>query len=514
MTLLGSFVDHWADATPDAEALSFGDRSWTWAQWRERIQKAAGGLVAAGVRGGDRIAFLDRNHPSCLELTFAAASVGAAIAIVNWRLAPDELRYVLRDSGARLLFVGADHLAAVASGSADATAVQDLNFDRVIEVGDYESWLASCSPADPVEVDQDDVCLVLYSSGTTGRPKGVMLTHRNMVAHSVNTSAAFPYEPGDRNLVAMPLFHVGGTSYAILGIHGGVPTTLCREPDAASLFAALAQGATHAFVVPAVVAGVLAAGPPAVQGFGRLKQLGYGAAPMPLPLLREALAAWPGMRFVQVYGMTELCGVVSFLGPEAHRDTAHPERLLSAGTVQAGSELRLVDPATGEDAAAGAPGELWFRGEQRMLGYLGNPEATADAVTPDGWLRSGDIARLDDDGFIYIVDRLKDMIITGGENVYSPEVEQVLVEHPAVGEVAVIGVPDERWGEGIKAFVVPRAGEIVDGDQLIAFCRERLAHFKCPSSVEVVESLPRNPTGKVLKRDLRKPYWAGRSRQI
>jgi acyl-CoA synthetase (AMP-forming)/AMP-acid ligase II len=354
----------------------------------------------------------------------------------------------------------------------------------------------------------------MYSSGTTGRPKGVMLTHRNIAAHTVNTAHAFPYEAGDRNLVAMPLFHVGGTSYAVLGVHGGVPTSLCREPDAPSLFAALHEGATHAFLVPAVVAGVLAAGEAAVAVFGRLKQLGYGAAPMPLPLLRRALEALPKTNFVQVYGMTELCGVVTVLGPEAHRDADHPERLASAGTVQVGTAMRVVDPATLEDVPVGHSGELWFRSDQRMLGYLGRPEATAEAITPDGWLRSGDIARLDDDGFVFIVDRLKDMIISGGENVYSPEVEQVLAEHPAVADVAVIGVPDEKWGECVKAFVAPVAGQHVDPAELIAFCRGRLAHYKCPTSVDVLDALPRNPAGKVLKRNLREPYWQGHDRNI
>ncbi len=516
---LSDSLEHWAAHNPDAEALSYAGQHWTWRQWRDRVRRVAGALRASGVARGDRVATLDKNHPACLELTFAAASIGAAHAIANWRLAPGELQYVLNDSGAKMLFVGAEF----------AKTLEDLelpNVERVIVVGGdsptdeaaengYEAWLDRAEPVAPsAERADDDVCLVMYSSGTTGRPKGVMLTHRNMAAHTVNTSIAFPYEAGDRNLVAMPLFHVGGTSYAILGVHGGVPTTLCREPDAPSLFAGMAEGSTHAFLVPAVVAGILAAGEQAVAVFGRLKQLGYGAAPMPLPLLRRALEAFPRTDFVQVYGMTELCGVVTVLGPEAHRDASHPERLASAGTIQVGTEMRVVDPATLQDLPTGQSGELWFHSAQRMLGYLGQPEATADAITPDGWLRSGDIAWLDDDGFVFIVDRLKDMIISGGENVYSPEVEQVLAEHPSVGEVAVIGVPDEKWGERVKAVVAPAPGQRVDADELIAFCRERLAHYKCPGSIDVLDALPRNPTGKVLKRNLREPYWQGRDRNI
>jgi acyl-CoA synthetase (AMP-forming)/AMP-acid ligase II len=507
-------VAHWAAEQPDAEALTYGEVRWTWAQWDDRIRRVAGGLAARGLERGGRVAFLDKNNPACLEVSLGAGLLGAASAVINWRLAAGELDYVINDSGATVLFAGAELLPAVLAIRDRLAQVTD-----VIVVGGpddgYEAFLAAARPAGrSPEVTGDDLWLVMYSSGTTGRPKGVMLSHANIVAHTRNAVPVAPLGPGDRNLVAMPLFHVGGTCYALFGIYAGAPSTFTREPDPASLLAAFAAGATHAFLVPAVVAALLAAGEPVIAAMAGLKYLVYGAAPMPLPVLRRALAAWPRLNFVQVYGLTELAGVISALSPQAHRDTAREDRLGSAGTLLAGAEIRVVDPATGQDATAGQPGEFWFRSAQRMTGYLNRPQDTAQAITGDGWLRSGDIGHVGDGGFLFVSDRLKDMIITGGENVYSPEVEQAVAGHPAVAEVAVIGVPDDQWGETVKALVVLRPGQQATSQEIIGFTRERLAHYKCPRTVDITDALPRNPTGKVLKRVLRAPYWQGRDRQI
>jgi acyl-CoA synthetase (AMP-forming)/AMP-acid ligase II len=506
-------VAHWAAVQPDAEALTYGEVRWTWAEWDDRIRRVAGGLAARGLGHGGRVAFLDKNNPACLEVALGAGLLGAASAVINWRLAAGELDYVINDSGASVLFAGAGLVPAV-------QAIRDRipRVTEVIVVGgpedEYEAFLAGARPAGRSrEVAGEDLWLVMYSSGTTGRPKGVMLSHRNIVAHTQNAIPVAPMGPGDRNLVAMPLFHVGGTCYALFGIFAGVPSTFTREPDPASLLAAFAAGATYAFLVPAVVSGLLAAGEPAIAAMGGLKYLLYGAAPMPLPVLRRALAAWPRLNFVQVYGLTELAGVISALSPQAHRDAAREDLLGSAGTLLAGAELRVVDPA-GQEAAAGQPGEFWFRSAQRMMGYLNKPDDTAQVITEDGWLRSGDIGHVGEGGFLFVSDRVKDMIITGGENVYSPEVEQAVAEHPAVAEVAVIGVPDDHWGEAVKAMVALRPGEQATSQEIIGFTRERLAHYKCPSTVDIIDALPRNPSGKVLKRVLRAPYWAGRDRQI
>jgi acyl-CoA synthetase (AMP-forming)/AMP-acid ligase II len=513
------FVDdrlaHWATEMPDAEAMTYLSRTWTWAQWNDRVRRAAGGLRALGVGRGDVVAFLDKNHPACVELSLAAGSLGAANAIVNWRSAGDEVNYAVNDSGAKVLVVGSDLMPTVQRIRDRLTHVE-----QVIEVtpeggqGDaYEAWLAASEPVDRgADVDPDDVCLVMYSSGTTGRPKGVMLTHANLVAHTINAHDGWGFEPGDKSMVSMPLFHVGGSSYVLFGLHDGIATVMTRDPDGASLAGAILAGANRTFLVPAVLAQVLQAGPEAVKVFGALKTYTYGAAPMPMPLLRAAMQAWPDTDFIQVYGLTEVAGVATHLMPEAHRDAAHPERLSSAGQPVPECEVRIVDPGTLEDLPVGEHGEIWLRTPQLMKGFLGKPEETAAAITPEGWFRTGDMGRVDDEGFVFVEDRLKDMIISGGENIYSPEIERVLAEHPAVMEVAVIGVPDETWGESVKAVVALKPGTTTTELELIDHCREHLARFKCPRSVDVVEALPRNPTGKILKRELRKPYWAGRER--
>ena len=515
-TFLDDRLAHWASTTPDAEAFSYLGRSWTWAQWEDRVRRLAGALRDLGVGRGDVVSFLDKNHPACVELTLAASSLGAANAIINFRLAGDEVDYAVNDSGARVLLVGSELMPLVRTIEDRLTHVE-----RIVELtpdgaeGDeYEALLAAAEPIGrAAEVDPGDTCLVMYSSGTTGRPKGVMLSQANMLAHTVHAHDGWAFDPGDKNMVSMPLFHVGGSSYVLFGIHDGVPSVMTRDPDGASLAGAIMQGANRTFLVPAVLAQVLQSGPDAIKVFGRLKTYCYGAAPMPMPLLRAAIEAWPDTDFIQVYGLTEVCGVITHLMPPEHRDPEHPERLVSAGQCLPETEVRVVDPESLEDVGTGEHGELWFRTPQLMQGYLNKPEATAEVITEDGWFRTGDMGKVDADGYVYVEDRLKDMIISGGENIYSPEVERVLAEHPAVMEVAIIGVPDDQWGESVKAVVALHPGQEATEDELIAFCREHLAGFKCPKSVDVLEALPRNPTGKILKRDLRKPYWADRGRQ-
>jgi acyl-CoA synthetase (AMP-forming)/AMP-acid ligase II len=501
-------VEGRAAERPDAIAISYGGRGTTWADLVDRIRRLAAALRAAGVGPGDRIAVLDLNHPSAVELTLACAQIGAANAVVNFRLAPSEIVYVVADARARLLFVGPEFTAAVDGVRAELGAVE-----RIVRIGgeddEYEPLLAAHDP-DPRHhpAAPDDCFLQLYTSGTTGFPKGAMLTHRSVGALAGYLAADAGMAAGDVVQVAMPLFHVGGMSWALLGLACGATIRILRTPDPAAVLDDLADGTTHTFLVPALLAAMVRV--PGERRFPALRLVLYGASPIPLPVLRACVALFPG-RMTQVYGMTEASGAVTSLSVADHENPDVAHRLVSAGRPIPGVEIEIRDPVTEEQVPVGASGEIWVRAAGLMSGYWDRPEATAATITPDGWLRSGDGGHVDADGYIYVTDRIKDMIISGGENIYPAEVERVLAEHPTVGDCAVIGVPDERWGEVPKAVVVAAPGQTVDVDALLGYCRAHLAAFKCPKSVDVVAELPRNPTGKVLKKDLRKPYWAGQT---
>ncbi|MCW2716720.1 long-chain-fatty-acid--CoA ligase [Pseudonocardia sp.] len=498
-----SIVARWEAERPDAPAVGLAGTTRTWAELARRVRQVAAALRADGVGPGDRVAVLDLNHPSCLELTLACAQIGAANAVVNFRLAPPEIVYVINDAQAKLLFVGPEF-----AGAVEQIREKLPTVERVVAVPtEYEAWLGAQQPDPEVYPAEPGDCFVqLYTSGTTGFPKGAMLTHAGMLAHARGVAADFDLSPDAIVQVAMPLFHVGGTSYALLAVSCGARMEFMRTPDPAAILEMFERDrVTHTFLVPALMAAMVRVPGAADRDYSSLRALSYGASPMPLPVMRASLKLFPGVLH-QVYGMTEACGVVSSLGPADHEDPAAEHRLVSAGTPIHGVRIEIRDPATGAPVPTGEAGEIWVHTDQLMGGYWGKPEATAAAITPDGWLRTGDGGHRDADGYVYVTDRIKDMIISGGENIYPAEIERVLAEHPTVGDVAVIGVPDERWGEAVVAVVVAAPGAEVDQAELVAYARERLAHFKCPRRVEVLAELPRTATGKVLKRELRKTY--------
>jgi acyl-CoA synthetase (AMP-forming)/AMP-acid ligase II len=494
-------IERAARATPDRTALSFGEQAWTWGQLRDRILRLAGALSAEGIGHGDRIAFLDKNHPACLETTFAASLLGAAHAVVNFRLSPEELAYVINDSTAEVLVVGEEFADAVEAMRPDLHRVR-----RIVRLGgsddEYESLVAEGKPLERRHhAEPDDCFLQLYTSGTTGWPKGAMLTQSSLAAHNEALLPAYQMDESTVNLVAMPLFHVGGTSWALGGMHAGGRTIVAREVVPADILQLIKdEGVTHAFFVPAVIQMLLAQEGVAEATAG-LQVIGYGGSPMPAPLMEQTLSTLSTPLY-SVYGMTEMSGVFCVLGPEDHRDPDRRHLRASAGRPLPGSLVRVVDPTTGADTPAGQVGEFWVRSPQAMAGYWNKPEATAEAFV-DGWLRTGDAGRIDEEGYLFIEDRVKEMVITGGENVYPAEVERVLIEHPDIAEVAVIGLPSEKWGETVHAVVTPKAASTPDAADLIAYARERLAHYKCPTGITFVPELPRNATGKILKRELK-----------
>ena len=479
---------------PELEAIREDGRSVTWAGLDAGSTALARGFAGAGVSRGDRVAILDKNSGAYMELVFALAKLGAVAAPVNWRLQPHEAAQIVGDSSASLLVCGEDF-----RGAADACGARVLGFDEMPRE----------DGPDPGQDLPADVVWQLYTSGTTGVPKGAMLTHDNLFSCMSGITIEAPeMRQGGRSLVAMPLYHIGGCGWAAAGMYAGATSVVVREIVPADLLRTIVDERIGCmFLVPAAL--LFLTQVPGVESadFSKLDRVFYGASPITPELLSRCIQLF-GSKFTQVYGLTETTGAITSLRHEDHGDS----RLLSCGRPNLGVEVRIEAP-DGTALSLGETGELVVRCPQVMAGYHNRPEATAESIV-DGWFHTGDAAALDEDGFIYIRDRVKDMIVSGGENIYPVEVEAVLAEHPEVVDVAVIGVPDVRWGETVKAIVVRTPGSALDEAALIAFCRERLAGYKRPTSVDFVEVIPRNPTGKVLKRELREPYWAGETRAV
>ncbi len=488
---------------PEVVAVRQGERRLTYALLDERSSRLARALLAAGAGKGSRIAYLDRSALEIVELLFAASKIGAVAVPLNWRLAVPELRAVLEDARAPLVIAGPDYEETVAEVVAPLS-VQP----RVVRVAvDYEAWLAAHEPVDPGgRGEPRDVVLQLYTSGTTGVPKGVLTTHRNLAA-CAETSPYWQFDAETVSATPLPMFHIGGIGWAFLGLWNGATTILVREfvPEAV-LDLLERERVTNGIFVPTMLQMLTAVPGADRRDYSALRSIAYGASPITTPVLRAALRTFRCSLY-GVYGLTESTGGVVQLDPEDHDPGGPREHLLrSAGRPLPWVELRIVDPQTGAELGPREIGEVWLRAPNVTPGYFGRPDETAAALTPDGWLRTGDGGYVDEDGYLFLTDRIKDLIVSGGENVYPVEVEEALSHHPDVREVAVIGAPDERWVEAVVAFVVLRPGARATLEDLIAFARERLAGYKIPRSIEFVDALPRTPSGKVLKRELRERY--------
>jgi long-chain acyl-CoA synthetase len=503
------------------QAVACGDTHYTWDEFDLRTDALARGLASIGIVRGDRVAVLMLNCHRYLELYYACARMGAAIVPLNIRLARAEIVYVLNDSEPKVLVVDKT-FALYATGRdtfptvegvvycGDETPEGMINYDDVLSKGSHMQESVD------QEMEDDDLAGLFYTGGTSGRAKGVMLSHKNITSNAINTLIAFGFTSQDRWLHTAPMFHLADVCAIFsLTMLGACHVFIPMFHPVHTLLAMQDEKVTTTVLVPTMLNAVL--NHPDIDNYdlSSVRQLIYGASPMPVELLKRGLQKW-GQIFVQGYGMTETSPLLTVLNSADHRLDGTPEqvrRLSSCGKQILGVEVRVVNIAD-EDVHLGEIGEIIARGPNVMLGYWRMPEATASAVV-DGWMHTGDLASIDEENFMYIVDRAKDMIISGGENIYSVEVENALYTHPAVLEVAVIGIPDETWGEAVHAVVVCKPGMQATSDELLMHARTLIAGYKVPRSVELLQdALPKSGAGKILKRGLRDKYWAGKSRNV
>lgn len=493
------------------DALIFGNRRSSYARLAQRIDRVANGLSSLGLRPQSRIAILSGNNDYFFEIWLGAALGGFVLTPVNARLAPPEVLYIVNDSEAEVLFVDGPFEPLVESIAGDLSTVRHIiALDQHGEWPLYKEWREAQSPARfEAGLDPADTMVQMYTSGTTGFPKGVELNHSSVLACARTMMGVSAWQPGEVTLVTAPLFHTAGCAWASCALQSGGTVVLLRETTPAAILNTIEKNkVTEVLLVPAVIQMLLQSPDLASRNFSSLKRILYGASPISVPVLHQAMQAF-SCDFEQGYGLTETVGPVAMLRPQDH---AMEDKLKSCGKAVPGSGIRVVD-AQGNDCAPGDIGEIIVFGVQVMNGYWKRPADTAAAIR-DGWLHTGDAGYFDTDGYLYIHDRLKDMIVSGAENVYPAEVERALQDCPGIADVAVIGVPDPQWGEAVKAVVVARPGATLVEKEIIGYARTRIAGFKCPKSVDIVDAIPRNPSGKILKKVLRAPYWQGHDRKV
>jgi long-chain acyl-CoA synthetase len=516
---LGDIARRHARENPQGIALVFEGRQTTYQDFDQHTNQVANAFASAGLRSGDRVAYFGKNSAHYFELLFGAAKAGVVMTPIGWRLAPPEVAHILSDSRAPILFVGPEGIDCIRTLAADLTSLKTI---IAMEGGAdgfeaYVDWRDRESMQDPrVPMSGSDVFLQLYTSGTTGRPKGAILTHANFLEMRAHAEASdddwLKWQSDDVSLIAMPIAHIGGTGYGIWTLYYGVKGIVAREFDPGKILDFIERDSVNKFFIVPAALQLIIRDPRARQvDYSRIRHIFYGASPIPLQLLRECMEIF-GCGFVQMYGLTETTGTVVALGPEDHTLDGSP-KLRSAGKALKGVELKILD-AAGNELPTGAVGEIAVRSPANMAGYWNLPDASAAAMVGDNWLRTGDAGYVDADGYLYVHDRVKDMIVSGAENVYPAEVESAIYGHPDVAEVAVIGIPSEKWGEEVKAVVAPKPGTAPDPQDIIRWARERIAGFKVPKTVDFIDALPRNQSGKILRRELRKPYWEGRDKQV
>ena len=506
---------------PNNTAYVAGDQKRTYSEFQEQVNRLGNALVENGVGKGDRVAVLSANSGPYLEMYYATSAIGSLIVPLNHRLAPVELAYILQDSGSKLVLLGEGFEEAYAEVGTHLETKPPTLYSGSGEtpqgMADYDESLANASPdlAAP-DVDEQDLAGLFYTSGTTGNPKGVMLTHRNCVSNALHFMGAVKEKEGEVYLHCCPMFHLadGPTSHRITWLGGNHVIVPGFDPIPV-LDAIQTHRVSSSLMVPTMINFLVNHPRVGEYDLSSIRWILYGGAPMPVELLREASRVLR-CNLIQLYGLTETAPLLTMLNPEHvafEGDETKVRRLASCGRAVAGVDVR-VTLEDGKEVKPGEIGEIVCRGPNIMKGYWNKPEETSDAFR-GSWFRTGDLATIDDEQFIFIVDRKKDMIITGGENVFSTEVEQALYKHPAVLEAAVIGVPAEKWGETVMALVVTKPGESATETDIIEHCRSLIAHFKCPRGVEIrSEPFPKSGSGKILKGVLREPFWEGKDRRV
>jgi len=504
-----------ARAYGDKTALVFEGRRTSYAEVDRAASRVGQRLRQEWVQPQERVAMLAKNCDLFFEIWFGAMKARVCLAPVNFRLAAPEIAYILNDSKAKVLFVSADFFDLAEKALADVVdkpIVVSLDGPRGDWI-DYTAWRDRAEAIDPaMDAVNDDDIIQLYTSGTTGNPKGVQLTNANYIAflNMAKNVPGFDYRDDETVLGAMPLFHVGGTNPVLAAFASGSQIAILKDITPAGLLDLIArEKINHAFIVPAVILALLNSPDIEAADLSSMRTVSYGASPIAEDVLVRAQSRF-GCGFLQFYGMTETVGAGTYLPVAAHDATLG--KLRSCGVPWPGIEVKVVD-AHDNEVPLGEVGEIVIRAPIVMKGYFNKPDATADAVR-DGWMHTGDAAYQDKDGYFFIYDRVKDMIVSGGENIYPAEVENAVFGHPSVADVAVIGVPDDKWGEAVKAVVVLKPGASPDEGSIIAYAREKVASYKVPKSIDFADAIPRNASGKVLRRELRKPYWEGRERMV